>query len=86
MPPAALEQEFQKRRLAREQAQAEAAKGRAGKEEARQNCNQARAALGELDLGRVVGIDASGERHILDDAEIAAEKSKARALMQKWCS
>jgi hypothetical protein len=38
-----VEQEFQKRRLAREQAQAEAAK-------------------------------------------IAAEKSKARALMQKWCS
>jgi hypothetical protein len=46
----------------------------------------ARATLGELDLGRIVGIDASGERHILDDAEIAAEKSKARALLQKWCS
>jgi uncharacterized protein DUF4124 len=81
----ASEQAFQKRRLAREEAEARAAKERAEKEEARQTCDQARARLGELDLGRVVGIDASGERHFLDDGEIAAEKSKARALIEKWC-
>lgn len=85
MAASAMEQEFQKRRLAREEAQAKAAKERAEKEEAQQNCNQARAALGELDLGRVVGIDASGQRHVLDDGEIGAQKSKARALIQKWC-
>jgi hypothetical protein len=80
-----LNEEFEKRRLARQEADGKAAKETAEKQQAQQNCVQARGTLAELEIGRVARLDASGQRRFLDEVEITAEKSKARALIAQWC-
>jgi hypothetical protein len=79
------EDEFQKRRLAHQEADRQAEKNSADQQQAKQNCTLARGTLAALDMGRVPRVDASGERRFLDDNELDAEKGKARALIQKWC-
>jgi hypothetical protein len=84
-PAPTPEGEFQKRRQEREEAEKQAAKNTADKQEAQENCVRARGTLAQLETGRVARIDASGDRRFLDDDQLAAEKSRARGLIQEWC-
>jgi hypothetical protein len=84
-PAPTPEGEFQKRRQEKEEAEKQMAKSSAEKQEAQENCVRARGTLAQLESGRVARVDAAGERRFLDDDQLAAEKSRARSLIQEWC-
>lgn len=52
----------------------------------RQNCEQARAQIAAIESGqRLVRYTASGEPEFLDDAQRAAELSRAKQAEANWC-
>lgn len=83
---AELELDFRKRRTE----QAEAAKKDQDKAtEARQreeNCRSSKGALASIDSGgRQSRINEKGERYVLDDAQAAQERERARLAVEQWC-
>ena len=79
--------EFLKRQLERQEAEAKAAKEKAGAEEAERNCNEMRGQLKALEEGqRVNRVDPNtGERIFIGDEERAAQIDSARKSAEQWC-
>jgi len=79
--------EFLKRQLERQEAEAKAAKDKAGAEEAERNCNEMRGQLKALEEGqRVNRVDPdTGERIFIGDEERAAQIVNARKSVEQWC-
>jgi len=77
------EQAFRKRQM---QAQDLAKKQEADAQRAQEACSSARSRLAGLEAsGRQVRFDANGERHYLDDNQMAQEKSQAQQEAAKFC-
>jgi hypothetical protein len=49
-------------------------------------CGAARSRLAAATNGRQVRFDPNGERHYLDEAEIASQVSQAQQDVQKYCN
>ncbi|MHB8667011.1 MAG: DUF4124 domain-containing protein [Burkholderiales bacterium] len=80
------EQAFEKRRADEAKAQAEQAKKDAEARVRAENCQRAKAALTNLELGgRQARIDSKGERVFLSDAEIAQATTQARQEVAAAC-
>jgi Domain of unknown function (DUF4124) len=77
------EQAFQKRALAEQHREQLAARDAADHERA---CGAARSRLAAATNGRQVRFDPNGERHYLDEAEIASQVSQAQQDVQKYCN
>jgi Domain of unknown function (DUF4124) len=87
--PAALAErdaEFRKRQQEAEQEREKQAKAHDDASVKRENCARARENLRLLEGGRVARMDAKGERHFLNDAQLAQETVKARRDAQEFCS
>jgi hypothetical protein len=86
LTPAQQEQENKKKQS---EAQKSAEKAAAKEKEAtakKENCDRAQAALRNYESGqRISQVDAKGERVYLEDAQIEAEKVKARQAVKDSC-
>lgn len=81
-----LEIEFQQRRGERLQAEQRAEAERRKAEQRAEQCAQARGRLAWIEGGgRMVRIDANGERRFLDDADVGRETAAARARVEHAC-
>ncbi len=79
-------QDFQKRRDEAADREAKAAKDKAEKEKAAENCSKARNKLAALQSGqRIVRYNAQGEREFLDDATREAEIAQTQQSVTEWC-
>jgi hypothetical protein len=79
-------QDFQKRRDEATDREAKAAKDKAEKDKAAENCSRARNKLAALQSGqRIVRYNAQGEREFLDDAGREAESAQAQQSVTEWC-
>lgn len=84
--PQQQEAEFQRRRLERLEADRNAAEDRQKAEQQKEACGQARGRLTWLQNGgRVARIDANGERHFLDDQEMAREMALQQQRIAQLC-
>lgn len=73
------------RQAAKEKAKTAEEEGKRAEVE-RENCRRARANLASLASdGRVAMYDEKGERTILDDAQLAAERAKAQKAVDEYC-
>ena len=87
LSPAEQEAEFRKRQEAAEKDREKQAKASQEAGQKKENCALARQHLRTLESGqRVARTDEKGERHFLEDAQIAQETAKARQSVQDWCS
>ena len=78
------EQAFRKRQA---EAEGAAKKQDQRQQESREACTSARSRLAGLEAGgRQVRFDPSGERHYLDDQQIAQEKTQAQQDAAKYCN
>jgi hypothetical protein len=81
------EQAFQKRQKERAEAEQKAQKERAEADMKRQNCQAAQTQLRLMESGqRVSTLNAAGEKVFMDDAQRAAETSRAQKAVSDWCS
>lgn len=85
--PAEQEQDYRKR----QQDQAKAAKSAEQKTAEAQakaaNCDNARKRLAQYEIGgRISQINDKGERYYMEDAQIEAEKARARADVSQFCN
>jgi hypothetical protein len=83
---AELELEFRKRRT--EQADAEKKEQEKVAEAAQreENCRSSRGALAGIESGgRQSRVNEKGERFMLDDAQLAQERERARKAVDQWC-
>lgn len=80
------EADFRKRRLDADAEREKQAQAQQKADQRRDNCARARENVRVLETGRVARMNAKGERHYLDDAQLAQEMVKARHLVQDWCS
>ncbi len=80
--------EFRKRNLARQEAEAKAAKDSAEAKDAARNCNDARSQLKQLQDGSRIGKTDpnTGERSFLQDKERPAEIANAQKAVDGWCN
>jgi hypothetical protein len=77
---------FRKRQQERREQEEKAAKERAAAEAKRLNCQQAQAALRQLQSGqRITSLNAAGERVFLDDEQRARETERAQQAVSEWC-
>lgn len=80
------EQAFQKRQKDKLAADAKAEKERAEAETGRGNCESARSQMRQLQSGeRMSTVGKSGERGYMNDAQRAAETSRAQKAIDDWC-
>jgi hypothetical protein len=87
LTPAQREQENRKREAEAKRVADKAAAKEKDAAAKRENCERAQNALRTYESGqRISQIDAKGERYFLDDAQIAAEKTKARQTVQDACN
>ena len=93
-PPAAASKDkaltpeaaFQKRQREREEEVEKATKERAAADAKRQNCEQARVNLRQLQSGqRIATMNAAGERAFLDDGQRARDTERAQKAVSEWC-
>lgn len=85
-PQLTPEQAFQKRQKDRQEADQKTEKERADAEISRTNCESARSQLRQLKSGeRMSTVSKSGERGYMDDAQRAAESSRAEKAIADWC-
>lgn len=85
-PPQQTEADFQRRRLERLEAERNDEAARQKAEQMREACGQARGRLTWLQNGgRVARIDANGERHFLDDQEMAREMAAQQQKVAQFC-
>ena len=86
LTPAEQEAEFRKRQAEAAKSAEKAAEANKESSAKRENCERAKEALRSYETGRVMRIDAQGERYFLDEAQIAQESAKARQVMQESCN
>ena len=80
------EAEFRKRQTEQQESEKKANEELAAAKNKQEQCERARSNLAQMETGgRVARLNAKGEREILDDRQMEAEKPKARELVQKWC-
>jgi hypothetical protein len=85
-PPASPEQDYRKRQAERAEADKKSAEEEARKKQQQDNCNRAREALAQFDMGgRFAGVDAKGEKYFYDDARIAQERARAQQMANESC-
>jgi len=60
---------------------------RTANDDAKRACDQSNAAVQQLSQGgRISSVDASGQRSVLTDDQIAARLREAKAAQARWCS
>jgi Domain of unknown function (DUF4124) len=80
------EEAFRKRQLERAQAEEKLAKEHGDAETKRGNCEQAQAALRQLQSGqRIATVNAVGERLYMEDDQRAQEAARAQRAVDQWC-
>jgi hypothetical protein len=78
--------EFRKRLVENREAEAKQAKAAEEAEMRARNCTQAKGQLAALESGgRMVQLNAQGERTTLDDAERERAKQEAQKAIEGWC-
>lgn len=83
---AELEQDFRKRRQEQDEARKKEEQKLTEAREKEENCRNARTQLVSLDSGiRQTRVDERGERIFLEDAQVEAEKARARKAVDTWC-
>jgi hypothetical protein len=84
--PAEQEQDFRKRQQDQAKAAKEADKKSAEAQAKEANCRNARQRLTQYEIGgRISQINDKGERYYMEDAQIEAEKARARADVSQFC-
>ena len=85
--PLSPEAAFRKRQQEREEADKKDAQDRAKTEAKQKNCEQAQAALRQLESGQRIGqVNAQGERVYMDDDQRAKSTQAAQKAVSDWCS
>lgn len=85
--PADQEQDFRKRQQDEAKAAKEADKKTAEAQAKEANCRNARQRLTQYEIGgRISQINDKGERYYMEDAQIEAEKARARADVAQACN
>jgi len=85
--PADQEQDFRKRQQEQAKTAKEADKKTAEAQAKEANCRNARQRLTQYEIGgRISQINDKGERYYMDDAQIEAEKARARADVAQACN
>jgi Domain of unknown function (DUF4124) len=85
--PAEQEQDFRKRQQDQAKAEKEADKKTAEAQAKEANCRIARQRLTQYEIGgRISQINDKGERYYMEDAQIEAEKARARADVSQFCN
>jgi metal-dependent amidase/aminoacylase/carboxypeptidase family protein len=82
---AELELDFRKRQTEQAEASKKAAEKVTEAQQREENCRQSRGTLAGLEEGRQSRINEKGERVFLNDAEVAAERSRAKTAVEQWC-
>ena len=83
---AELELDFRKRQTEQADAGKKAAEKATEAQQREENCRVSRGALAGLEAGgRQSRINEKGERVFLDDAQLAAERERARTAVEQWC-
>jgi hypothetical protein len=78
--------DFRKRLVEQQEAQAKQAKAAEDEQVRARNCTQAKGQLAALDAGgRMVQLNAQGERIALDDAERARARQDSLKAIESWC-
>ncbi len=78
--------EFRKRLVEKKEAEVKQAKAAEEEETRARNCAQAKGQLAALESGgRMVELNAQGERIALDDAGRARAKEEAQKAIETWC-
>ncbi len=79
-------QAFRKRQQDQAKAAKETEQKNAEAEAKAANCTNARQRLTQYEIGgRISRVDAQGERYYMEDAQIEAEKARARADVSQFC-
>jgi len=77
---------FRKRLVEKQEADAKQAKAAEDAKVRARNCEQAKGQVAALDAGgRMVKLNAQGERIALDDAERAQSRAEALKAVEDWC-
>ena len=85
-PPPTPEEAFQQRKKERAEAEKKAAAERAEAQQRQEQCQRARAAVAQYEMGgRVSAVNANGERYFLDDNQMAQAKARAQESANQWC-
>jgi hypothetical protein len=85
--PAEQEQAFRQRQQDEAKAAKESAEKTAQAQAKAENCRNARARLAQFEIGgRITTVDEKGERYYMEDAQIEAEKARARADISQVCN
>jgi hypothetical protein len=78
--------DFRKRVVEQQEEQAKQAKAAEDEQVRARNCNQSKGQLAALDSGgRMVQLNAQGERIALDDAERARARADTLKAIESWC-
>jgi hypothetical protein len=78
--------DFRKRLVEQQEDQAKQAKAAEDEQVRARNCNQSKGQLAALDAGgRMVQLNAQGERIALDDAERARAREDTLKAIETWC-
>jgi hypothetical protein len=87
LTPAEQDQEYRKRQAEAQKADAKAAEERRIAEAKRQNCANARSAVAGLASGQRIQATnpTTGERYYLEEAQIASQLTRARAIEKENC-
>jgi hypothetical protein len=81
------EQAFRKRQQDAAKASKDAEQKTAEAQAKEQNCRTARQRLAQFEIGgRISQINEKGERYYMEDAQIEAEKARARADVSQFCN
>lgn len=83
---AELELEFRKRQTEQAEAGKKASEKSAEAQQREENCRTSKGTLAGLEAdGRQSKLNEKGERAYLNEAEVAAERARARAAVDQWC-
>lgn len=86
LTPAEQEAAYRKRQADAQKADEKQAQEAQNEQARRDNCNNSRQQLAELESGqRIARTDAKGERYYLEDEQRSAEIARARKLVGDWC-
>jgi hypothetical protein len=81
------EADFKKRQVEAAEREAAEKKKTAEAAEKKKNCEQARSALKNMQLGgRISTTNAQGERDYLNDAQMAQEIARGKQAVDSWCN
>jgi Domain of unknown function (DUF4124) len=85
-PPLTPDEAFRKRQEEQKKAAEKSSKAEKEAADLKQNCEQARETLRNLESGqRIARTDDKGERYFVDDNQRAAELARAQQSVSQWC-